>query len=123
MSKTLELRGIVMTQLNKSNGQSYYEIALDTAIYPYKVFTFDNIDLGDMVRDDLIMIVDVWSNDAKEADLLADTLEDVLNGNNAPSGTSYPTFYRISRSTIPDENKSIKHRQLKFLIQNYYIGA
>ena len=123
MSKTLELREIVTTELNKSNGESYYEIASDKAAYPYKVFTFDSIDLGDMSRDDLILVVDVWSNDVKEADQVADTLENNLNGNNTPSGTSYPTFFKTSRTTVPDEDKSIKHRQLKFLIQNYYTGA
>ena len=34
-----------------------------------------------------------------------------------------PTFYRISRKPIDDEDKTLIHRQLKFQIQNYSIGG
>ena len=122
MNKTLELREITTELLDQSSGQSYYEIASATASYPYKVFAFDNIDLGDISRDDLVLVVDVWSGDTKEADLVADSVEQALNAVNAPQGTSYPTYYRLSRRSVPDEDKAIKHRQLKFVVQNYYTG-
>lgn len=123
MTKTLELKGIVYTLLKGSTGEAYYENANKDANYPYKVFTFDNIDLGDLNRDNIILIVDVWGKDIKQVDEIADTIEETLNCANVPQGNSYPTFYRISRTTVPDEDKSIKHKQLKFQIQNYYIGA
>lgn len=122
MGKTYDLRVIVRALLMQAPGEAYYEIASTNAIYPYKVFEFSNIDLGDMNRDDLILIVHVWSDEIKEADEIADAIEDILNGTNAPEGNTYPTFYRMSRNTIPDEDKNIKHKELKFNIQNYYIG-
>lgn len=122
MGKTYDLRVIVRTLLKQAPGEAYYEIASTSAIYPYKVFELGNIDLGDMNRDDLILIVHVWGKDIKEVDEIADKIEDILNGKNAPQGNTYPTFYRMSRNTIPDEDKSIKHKELKFNIQNYYTG-
>lgn len=122
MGKTYDLRVIARTLLKQTLGEVYYEIASTNAIYPYKVFELANIDLGDMARDDLILIVHVWGKDIKEVDEIADGIEATLNGTNAPNGNSYPTFYRMSRNTIPDEDKSIKHKELKFNIQNYYTG-
>jgi hypothetical protein len=81
------------------------------------------IDLGDIERDDSILIVDIWGKDVIAVEEIADSIEDTFNCLNAPDTTSLPTFYRISRKPVEDENKVIKRRQLKFLIQNYYIGA
>lgn len=122
MNKTLELRGIVYGKLNKAESKAYYEIASDNAVYPYKVFTFGNIDLGDLARDDLFLIIDIWGMDVKQVDAIADDVEEEFNASNDPGGNSYPTFFRVSRITVPDENKELKHRQLKLLIQNYYTG-
>lgn len=123
MSKTYELRKIIQPLLRQSLGEAYYEDASSDAAYPYKVWELTNIDLDDMSRDDIILIVNVWSDNAKEADEVADEIEKTLNGLNAPKGDSYPTFYRMGRIRVPDEDKNIKHRELKFNIQNYYIGA
>lgn len=123
MSKTFELRKIIKQILDMTIGKTYYELASDTAVFPYKVYSFENIDLGDVERDDLILLVDIWGkDDVSEVEFLTDEIENIFNNLNSPSATSLPTFYRISRKPIPDEDKSIKHRQLKFQIQNYYIG-
>lgn len=123
MSKTNDLRTIIQPLLEQSSGKAYYEEATDEAVFPYKVWELTNIDLSNMDRDDLILIVNVWSDNAKEADEVADSIEKTLNGLNSPKNPSYPTFYRISRMRVPDEDKNIRHRELKFEVQNYYIGA
>lgn len=128
MSKTPELKDIIYSLLIQSQGEAYYEIASDQAVYPYKVFTFDNMNLGNSGRDDIMLVVDVWNKEtgtgaaSTEADSMCDKIEKDLHLTNAPNGTSFPTFYRDSRITVPDEDKSLKHKQMKFLIQNYYIG-
>lgn len=122
MSKTYELRKIIKTFLDTTLGKTYYEIASDSAIFPYKVYSFENIDLGDIERDDLILVIDIWGKeDISEVELLADNIEKLFNNLNHPHGNSFPTFFRVSRKPIPDEDKTIKHRQLKFQVQNYYI--
>ena len=123
MSKTYELRKIITSLLNQTEGEVYYETASTEAVFPYKVYSFESIDLGDIERDDLILLVDVWGKeDVNVVEEIADFIEDTFNNLNAPTDTSLPTFYRISRKPIADEDKTIKRRQLKFLIQNYYIG-
>lgn len=122
MSKTYELRKIILPLLEQSKGKAYYDLASDKAVYPYKVYSFSNIDLGDISRDDLILVVDIWGKDnVIEVEEIADSIENTFNYLNAPTTTSFPTFYRISRNPIEDEDKTIKRRQLKFQIQNYYV--
>ncbi len=124
MSKTYELRKIISLLLEQTEGKAYYENSSDEADFPYKVYSFENIDLGDMERDDLILVVDIWGKDnVIEVEEIADSIENTFNCLNAPTTTSFPTFYRISRKPIEDEDKRIKRRQLKFQIQNYYKGA
>lgn len=125
MAKTEELRKVIAATLSEVCPRVYYEEAHDKEKFPYIVYELNNIDLGDIVRDDLIMSVDIWdkSVNPKEAERIADALEDLLNAANIPSDTVLPTFYRVSRQTIYDPDKAIRHKQLKFQIQNYYIGA
>lgn len=125
MAKTEELRRVIVSVLSEVCPRVYYENAHDKAEYPYIVYELNNIDLNKIERDDLIMTVDVWDKDStpKEVERISDTIEDIFNAANIPSETVLPTFYRISRQTIYDADKSIRHKQLKFQIQNYYIGA
>lgn len=122
MSKTKELRKIVKAILDTSTGETYYENATDDGVYPFKVFSFDNVNLGDTARDDVMLVVDVWGDSVSDVEYVADEIEASLNCKNNPQGNSYPTFYKDMRYTVFDENKAIKHKQLKFIIQNYYIG-
>lgn len=121
MGKTLDLREVIKSRLDSIDDitDACYEIASDDVDYPYVVFSFDNIDLDDTSRDDLIMVVDVWTKNSKQADNIADAIESLFNGLNAPTNTILPTFYRYSRKSILDEDKTIKRRELKFQIQNY----
>ena len=124
MSKTNSLRNIIQTKIN-SIVKSYYRMADPKANYPHAVYDFENIDLGDINRDDLILIVDLWGKgkDTSDIEEMADNIETMFNAANMPGEEVLPTFYRISRKPIDDEDKTLIHRQLKFQIQNYYIGG
>lgn len=122
MGKTIDLRTIITTLLDEIDGTTYYEIAPSDAVYPYKVYEFELIDTQDVSRDDNILTVHVWGDQVKEVEQICDDIEDKFRFCNASSGVSYPTFYTYERRSIPDENKALKHRQLKILINNYYIG-
>lgn len=124
MNKTNALRAIIQKNISKIV-KSYYRIADAKANYPYAVYDFENIDLGDLCRDDLILVIDLWGKgkDTSRIEEMADQIEALFNAANLPGKEVLPTFYRISRKPIDDEDKTLIRRQLKFQIQNYYIGG
>lgn len=124
MSKTNALRKIIQSNIS-SIVKSYYRTSDAKANYPYAVYDFENIDLLDINRDDLILIIDVWgkSKDTSQIEEIADQIEKMFNAANMPGEEVLPTFYRMSRKPIDDEDKTLIHRQLKFQVQNYEIGG
>lgn len=124
MSKTNAIRKIIQSNINDIV-KSYYRIADAKASYPHAVYDFENIDLLDIHRDDLILVIDIWGKgkDTSNIEDIADQIESVLNATNIPGEEVLPTFYKISRKPIDDEDKTLIRRQLKFQIQNYYIGG
>ena len=124
MSKTTSLRRIIKTNID-TIVKSYYRIADKDAIFPHAVFDFETIDLMDINRDDLILTIDIWGKgkDSSAVEDIADQIEELFNCANLPKWNVLPTFYRVSRKPIDDEDKTIIHRQLKFQIQNYVTGG
>lgn len=124
MSKTNELRKLIQSNIS-SVIKSFNRSADDKDKYPYAVYDFENIDLLDINRDDLILIIDLWDKgkDTSRIEEMADQIEQLFNAANLPNEEVLPTFYRISRKPIDDEDKTLIRRQLKFQIQNYYIGG
>lgn len=120
-TRTNELKKLIETQLKTVATNVYYEIAADNALYPHVVFSFGNIDLGDFSRQDYMLDIDVWdkSRSTIAVDALCDNIETLLHSKNLPQTNVLPTFYRVSRRSIPDEDKQIKHRLIRFQIQNY----
>lgn len=121
MSKTNDIRKLVQSKLKTVFNHVYYENADENTMYPHCVFSFSSIDLGDLSRDDLILNVDVWdrSTSAFMIEDLCDDVEALFNCQNMPQDTILPTFFRINRVPVNDEDKKIRHRLLKFQIQNY----
>lgn len=124
MNKTNALRKIIQSNISKIV-KSFYRVADEKAQYPYAVYDFENIDLGDINRDDLILIIDLWGKgkDTSSIEEMADSIEEMFNCANIPNDEVLPTFYRVSRKPIDDEDKTLIRRQLKFQIQNYGIGG
>ena len=124
MGKTTSLRRIIQKKLDGII-KSYYCTADKDAMFPHSVFDFENIDLLDINRDDLILTIDLWGKgkDTSEIENIADQIEEMFNAANMPEEDILPTFYRMNRTPIDDEDKSLIHRRLKFQIQNYYLGG
>ena len=120
-TRTNELKKLVQTKLKTITTDVYFEQARDNALYPHIVFNFKDIDLGDLSRQDYVLEVDVWDkgNSTDRADELADMVEDLLHTKNLPQTGVLPTFYKINRKSISDPDKKIKHRLIRFQIQNY----
>ena len=110
-----------LTKLKTIATNVFFEQATDNALYPHAVFNFKTIDLGDLWRQDYILEVDVWDKGTSttQVDELSDKIEDLLQLQNLPQTKILPTFFKIDRKTIIDSDKSIKHRLIRFQIQNY----
>lgn len=125
MSKTLELRKVIQSNLSSVAERVYFEIAPAKATFPYIVYDLSSTNYGNSPRDDVMLIIDIWdkSSDTSVIERLTDTIETLLNNLNNPTPTVLPTFYLENRQSIQDEDKSIKRRQLRFEVQNYYKGG
>lgn len=121
MSKTNALKEIIHGKIHPIITCYYRRASGDED--QYAVYDFENIDLGDIYRDDLILIVDIWGRGLETAPIeeIADQIEAMFNAANLPGEEVLPTFYRIQRKPIDDEDEMIIHRQLKFQIQNYEV--
>lgn len=120
MSRTYKLRTVVKTLLSPLNVPVYYENSIDTSSYPYIVFELESIDYNNN-RDDVILTINVWDRniDSKTVEDLADDIEDIFNYNNYPTDYVLPTFFKVNRLNVLDEDKEIRRRQLQFQVQNY----
>lgn len=119
--RTNDLKELVQAKLETLDVSVYHEIAIDTAMYPHIVFSFERIELGDLSRQDYVLDVDLWdkTEDTTVVDDLADSVENLLQAENLPQDNVLPTFYLIDRKNILDPDKNIKHRLVRFQIQNY----
>ena len=121
MARTNDLKKLIQEKLLTLTANVYHEQARDDALYPHIVFSFKEVNLGDISRQDYILEVDVWDKGTltTTVDDLADSVEDLFHTENLPQENILPTFYKIDRKAILDPDKSIKHRIIRFQIQNY----
>lgn len=119
--RTNDLKKLVQTKLKTLTADVYYELASDQALYPHIVFSFDTVNLDDLSRQDYMLYVDVWDKgkNTKGVDDLCDQVESLLQAENLPQTHILPTFYLVDRKNIPDSDKLIRHRLIKFQVQNY----
>ena len=121
MSRTNDLKKLIQTKLKTLTTNVFFEQATDNAIYPHIVFSFREISLNDLSRQDYTLDIDVWDKGTSTTaiDNLADYVEDLFHTENLPQENVLPTFYKIDRKSVDDPDKSIKHRLVRFQIQNY----
>lgn len=119
--RTNDLKKLIQTKLKTVTSLVYHEIADEKALYPHIVFGFDRIDLADLSRQDYVLVVDIWDkgNSTTSVDDLADSVENLLQAENLPQENVLPTFYLMDERNVLDEDKAIKHKQIRFQIQNY----
>ena len=120
-TKTNALKKLIQTKLKTLTTDVYFETAANNALYPHIVFSFRTINLDDLSRQDYMLDVDVWDKgkNTVNVDQLADQVEALLHCQNLPQTTILPTFYLVDRKAIIDEDKQIKHRLVRFQVQNY----
>lgn len=123
VSKTLELRKVIKTELEKVAERVYYESASEKALFPYIVYEL-NSSIKNYSRDDITLTIDVWDRNTstKVVEQLADDIEQLFHSETLSNGKVYPTIYLEVRNSVKDEDKTLKRRQLRFTIQNYEGG-
>ena len=123
MSKTADLRKLIVAQLKTLTAAKgvYYRQAAPGAVYPYITFSLDRVDESDLARDDVDLCVDIWDHapDLGTAEGIADAAEGLFNVANLPQTNILPTFFRDVRYPINEDDKTIQHIQLHFIVQNY----
>lgn len=124
MSKTNSLRKLIASRLRTVCSNVYYRNADKDAMYPHIVYSLKNINLGDLHRDDYSVEIDIWhkikdGSELTEIEDIADAVEALFDNKNLPQGDILPTFFRDMRITVDDSDKSIEHRLVRILIQNY----
>ena len=99
VSKTIELRKVIISLLNQTNKEVYSENASDKALFPYIVYELESVDFGNTGRDDIILTIDIWDKnmDSTNVETLADQVEKLFDGTNNPTSTVLPTFYAVGR--------------------------
>ena len=119
MSKTATLRKLIREQLQTIQGQTYHKEASEEAAYPYKTFILNSVSFMD-ARDDFELCVDIWHRgDWSVVEEIADQIEKLFKNANLPQSTILPTFFRESRYNLEDPDKTLKHIQLRFIVQLY----
>ncbi len=119
MSKTADLRLLVKEQLQTTPGETYHHEAPNDAAFPYKTFSLKSVTFTD-ARDDFDLCVDIWHRgDWKVVEEIADQIEKLFQNTNLPQETILPTFFRENRYNLDDPDKTLKHIQLRFIVQLY----
>lgn len=119
ISKTNDLRKLVQTRLKDITPLVYYRRADEDALYPHIVHLIDRVNILAEHRDDVSLVVDIWTKSDSVANELADAVEKSFDRENLPQETILPTFFLETRITVEDDDKSISHIQMTFTVQNY----
>lgn len=119
---TNELRKLIRELMDSGEFAVYYQLASDNAMFPHAIINLESISMmdNDNNRFDYQLFIDIYNrNDVFEIENITDTIISKLNALNSPKNNIFPTFYLESRRSIIDEDKSINHRQLMFVVQTY----
>ena len=127
MSKTNSLKKLIAERLKPICNNVYFNRASNANLFPHIVFDMRSINFEYMYRDDVILEIHVWDKpqdgDCTQVEEMCDSIENVFFNVNLPQRDILPTFYVDGRYAVEDENKTIQHRVIRILIQNYEKGS
>lgn len=122
--RTNELRKVIFSQLDSLQSaypikKVYYRVVDTKKMYPHLVYDFEGMNLNGLDREDSVLTIDIYDNEVKRIEDIADDIEDLFRCENLPQDAILPTFFLESRRNLPDEDANIRHILLKFTVQNY----
>jgi hypothetical protein len=103
----------------------YLETADKGVIFPYVVFKIPNSSDADGNpngnREDFILEVDVWDNlgDTTRLEDLTTSIDAALQRTHNYNTSVAVSIYRLSKMMIPDPDKNIRRRQLRYRLATY----
>lgn len=121
----INLYQFVIDDITSVTSRVYPERADSDALFPYVVIKFPTINELDHNQDQVILEIDVWhkigdGNDILiEIENLTDAIDKLFKGRRNLDENYLLMFQRLNRLSIPDEDSSIKRRQLRYAIKTY----
>lgn len=118
MAKTVALRKQLQALLKTVTANVHYEIASESAPYPYLVYGLRELayDYGKTLMDLEVNILDYGTSTAV-VEALADELQKALNKYKFINHEIQFSVYLSTRNTVEEEDKKIRRRRLTFEVQ------
>lgn len=115
MSKTLELRKALLSEIKKTHSNCYYELVPEGATFPYIVFELENV--GEQYQVEL----NVYDKNTStiQIETLADTLEKYFYRYIYRDDVQVFAMYLNTRNNVQEEDKAIKRRRLLFDLKHF----
>lgn len=95
-----------------------YRLADEITMFPHIVYDIDTVSIV-RDRDDYIVNVDIFDKDNKRVEDIADSVSNMLRYANLPQEYILPTFRLDSRKNVPDDDKSIRHINIRLIASNF----
>lgn len=126
----IELQKQIYDFLKTKSDRVYFEDAPDNATYPYIVYDMPSSFENYSNREDFLLEIDFWDNatNTKPIETLVGDVDgdgDIKNPTGLHrkmiyiDGTLSAKIYKDGRFNIRDEDKRVKHRQLRYRVQTY----
>ena len=97
-----------------------YRHAEDTKMFPHVTWEIVAVDVTDMNRRDYTVDIDIYTEDDQVTAMdIADAVEDLFNNANMPEDPILPTYFLITRQSVEDTDKHIKHEVIRVQAQLY----
>ena len=109
------LRELLYPQLKDIHSRVYFQVAPDSAQFPYLVYDFTQIVNDGEEFETVAVDIDGWDmpagGDTTELETLMQTVNDVLNKKTLTAEGLAGTFYLDRKIPLRDDNKNIRRRK------------
>lgn len=112
----IELRTIIQGQLKSVHPRVYFQMAPETATFPYLVYDIVSINDDGESFQLVTLDVDGWDDEADTTALetLMQNVNQTLNKKTFVSGNSTVTFYLENKIPLTDDEPTIKRRKYTY---------
>jgi hypothetical protein len=120
----VDLYILVKQKISEVSQKVYPERASSEAQFPYVVFNFPTTSDA-IVRDDIILEVDIWDSKRSGYDVLSaieqltTQVDNTLKNLKELDNDTFYKFERVTRLNLKDPDTNIFRRQLRYLVKKY----
>lgn len=115
-----ELNKVITSVLNNIEGATYHDDVPDDASFPYKVYSCEQIDFGNLDRYDMAVTIDIWdrNSDSSVTVKIADEICEVFNNKLHNTSSLLSVAYMNNRMHFKPED-GLQHEQLEFVLNTH----